>query len=44
MMAVFGEKNFMICCLNKKLDEKQNRTLFLDHPVFGDLNWTIARV
>ena len=34
MLELFGEKIFMICCLSKKLDEKQNRALFLDHPVF----------
>ena len=33
MLALFGEKIFMICCLSKKLDEKQNKALFLDHPV-----------
>ena len=33
MMALLGEKIFMICFLSKKLDEKQNSALFLNHPV-----------
>ena len=34
MLALFGQKTFMIRCLSKKLNEKQNEALFLDHPVF----------
>ena len=34
MLALIGENIFMICCLSKKLAEKQNKALFLDHPVY----------